>query len=208
MDNSNTAIYIRVKGQRPKGFVDPLPFEWNLEKEKRLWSIISTLDSNRQQINWKLLSETIEVPEYFLKERSYTLFSNNLQKLGKFIDNNNTSNDPSKVIPGTSQTGDYSNLKALDVSKGSMDGKDMCQDMKEINDPNYVDYDVDNEDETAELTLQKLQTSKILTQQNPMKIRSKERKEEFQETSDADLWSSLSVSTSALEEALMDRMHI
>ena len=86
MNNTNTIVYVKVRGKKPAGFIDPPNFVWDQNKEKKLWSIISKLDSQRNEIDWKLISETLNAPDYFLKKRSYKLFAKHLELLQKQID--------------------------------------------------------------------------------------------------------------------------
>lgn len=208
MNNRNTVVYIRVKGSRPPGFVDPPEFEWNKNKEKQLWSRISSYDTTRQQIDWHILSESLEAPIYFLKKRSYTLFANNLQKLSHFMDTDN-----SNLRLKSNDILDYNDLSKSPIHYNS--NRINSFELETSTKQNVTAADINpntateiNEEQTAENTIKKLQTSKIMAQDAPLGFRNKNNKDDIQERSNEDISSSLSISTSALEEALMDRLQI
>ncbi|CAI4841784.1 Atg29p [Saccharomyces cerevisiae S288C] len=209
MNSTNTVVYIKVKGRRPQGFLDPPKFEWNGTKERQLWTMVSNLNYSQDQIDWQNLSKIFETPEFFLKKRTYKLFAEHLEllqlQLEKKRDLEKYSND--QVNEGMSDlihkyTPTLQNDNLLNVSASPL--------TTERQDSEEVETEVTNE------ALQHLQTSKILnihkkTSDSENKPNDKLDKDGINKemecgSSDDDLSSSLSVSKSALEEALMDRL--
>lgn len=204
MDNKNTIVYVNVKGDRPIGFDDPPSFEWNVEKERQLWAIVSKLDNYQDQIDWKDLSRSLKAPDYFLKKRSYKLFAKHLKLLEQQIErkmkaNNNDESaqvsihqfEPSKHYPLSNQS--------------SLSEQNLIEEQ-------YVGIqDSDNAEDTTLKTLQQLHTSKLLYRGKlPSGNGKTPRKNSTGQNnnSDSEVSSSLSVSNSALEEALMDRLQL
>lgn len=209
MNSRNTVIYIKVKGKRPQGFSDPPKFEWNSAKERQLWAMVSNLNYSQDQIDWQNLSKILETPEFFLKKRTYKLFAKHLEllqlQLEKKRDLEKYSNVQvnegmpdilHKYIP-TLQNDNLLNVPATPLATERQDSEE-------------VETEVTNE------ALQHLQTSKILNihkakSDNQKKFDDNSAKDGINKelecnSSDDDLSSSLSVSKSALEEALMDRL--
>lgn len=209
MNSSNTIVYVKIKGKRPDGFVDPPKFEWNSAKERQLWAMVSNLNYSRDQIDWQALSEVLEAPGFFLKKRTYKLFAKHLELLQIQLEkkrdlekfSNVQVNDRMfEVLNNYIPTLQNENLLTVPTSPSETKGETLEE----------VDEEVTTE------ALQHLQTSKIL---NIHKAKSNSErkfdrntpndgaeKESERGTSDDDLSSSLSVSKSALEEALMDRL--
>lgn len=196
MNNSNTVVYVKVKGNRPAGFVDPAPFEWNIEKEKHLWAIVSKLDNYQDQIDWNVLSKTLEAPDYFLKKRSYKLFAMHLKLLEQQIERKMMASDNEN---GSRQT----SIQQFEPTGGIHTLTESCM---KIQGPAQDDL-TDVTKETTLKTLQQLHTSKILNRSRHLTSDDKEVRRNGN-ASDSETSSSLSVSTSALEEALMDRLQL
>ncbi|CCD27318.1 Atg29p NDAI_0K01270 [Naumovozyma dairenensis CBS 421] len=207
MNGQNTIVYVRVKGKRPVGFVDPPEFNWNQDKEKALWSIISKLDDRKSEINWQELSDTLDAPDYFLKKRSYKLFRKHLELLQKQIERKGLKNQESnetlkqlhsyvstldKTLLMGKGTGSEISNKEDEKTPDSIRGKEKVEDFGQNRDT----------EEVTALALEQLQTSKIINYKNKKKSKSNTSPD-----SDSELSSSLDVSKSALEEALMDRLH-
>lgn len=86
MDNTNTIVYVQVRQNRPDGFLDPPPFQWDVEKERKLWGWLSREDgASAGPQAWLSLSKDIEAPEYFLRRRSYRLVARHLELLRQQI---------------------------------------------------------------------------------------------------------------------------
>lgn len=194
MNNNNTVVYVRVKGKRPEGFRDLPTFEWNVDKEKQLWEIVSKLENYQDRIDWSGLSDTLGVPDYFLKRRSYKLFAKHLGLLEQQIERKISTGDAGKSPERTKQFG-------------------IIPDDEECTE----NYDSPEETANAEMlekttmrTLQQLHTSKILSRSRLPSSSGREARNVSQSRSDSDseTSSSLSVSDSALEEALMDRLKL
>ncbi|GCF00525.1 autophagy- protein [Zygosaccharomyces mellis] len=197
MNNQNTVIYVKLKGKRPDGFTNPSKFEWNLDKERQLWTIVSKLENYQDQINWQELSQTLDVPDYFLKKRSYKLFAKRLKILEQQIerkikidDDSVSQEKPTRVDPSLNP--DSGNITADDRrSSGTNDNTNILE-------------------KTTMRTLQQLHTSKILSRARLISNsgRDTQNSSQNQSNSDSESSSSLSVSNSALEEALMDRLKL
>lgn len=86
MNDQNSVVYVRVPGRRPSGFQDAAPFEWNTEKETQLWQFLSKLDNSIDQIDWVDLSEILNAPVYFIKKRSYKLFTKQVDSMKRQIE--------------------------------------------------------------------------------------------------------------------------
>ena len=76
----NTIVYVRIHGHTRKSFEDPTDFEWNKDKDNRLWQEIST-STNLQNIDWEKMSESFAAPDYFIKKKVYYIFSKQIQLL-------------------------------------------------------------------------------------------------------------------------------
>ncbi|SMN22116.1 similar to Saccharomyces cerevisiae YPL166W ATG29 Autophagy-specific protein that is required for recruitment of other ATG proteins to the pre-autophagosomal structure (PAS) [Maudiozyma saulgeensis] len=204
MNNNNTIVYIKVDGPRPANFVDPTPFDWNEEKENQLWKFISKLDSEQDHINWKQLSETFETPVYFLKNRAYKMFSMRLEQLKqkiqnkkKMLEGNHISESISLGHPIIDSPSESSFLthrvtnRKTDHKPSSFDGRE--------------DIDNDVADELAE----GLQKTKLLNYITPEtnEVTDNNMRHDGDSELDSDISSNLSVSKSALEEALMARLN-
>lgn len=199
MDNQNTVVYVKLKGKRPEGFTNPPKFEWNLDKERQLWAIVSKLENYQDQINWRGLSQELEVPDYFLKKRSYKLFTKHLKLLEQQIERKIEVGDDGKSQNSTTQT---------EHSRRLHDGNFSSPE----NEENHLqdDGNAENIEKTTMRTLQQLHTSKILSRPRLPYNNGREARggSQDQSNSDSELSSSLSVSNSALEEALMDRLKL
>lgn len=220
MDNRNTIIYVRVKGKRPSNFVDPEPFEWNEDKDKQLWEFISKLDNSIDQINWTKLSTILNVPIFFLRERSYKLFENHMLLMKRQFDNKKLS---SMDLMGNfeafkdSSIIKKSKMKIPTVPDSSMElSIDKClpeNTIPENNDSDYDDY-LKSDEKMGQEKLSEKSTTEVLDQLHVSKVlgkrlhsTKKKQLDELKELSDNDTSSSLSVSKSALEEALLERLH-
>ncbi|CAI4038926.1 hypothetical protein SMKI_06G2780 [Saccharomyces mikatae IFO 1815] len=209
MNSENTVVYVKVKGKRPEGFVDPPKFEWNGAKERQLWAMVSNLNYSQDQVDWQNLSEILETPEFFLKKRTYKLFANHLELLQLQLEKKRDLEKLSNVRVNEGMFGmlhkyipnlQNDNILAEPESLLATDRGNSEE----------VEVEVTNE------ALQHLQTSKVLnihkTKVNngnkvDMNLTDNGVDEEPEyNSSDDDLSSSLSVSKSALEEALMDRL--
>ncbi|QLQ81417.1 hypothetical protein HG537_0F01780 [Torulaspora globosa] len=199
MDNHNTAVYVKVNGNRPPGFVDPQPFEWNSEKEKQLWAIISKLDDYQDQIDWRELAKNLDAPDYFLKKRSYKLFAMHLKLLEQQIER--------KMMAASENDGSrHTSVRQFDATAGMH----TLTESSIKNQQELKDTVVDEPRDTTLKTLQQLHTSKILSNsKNPMaEVREAQKSGGNNNGSDSETSSNLSVSKSALEEALMDRLQL
>ncbi|CAL9730045.1 autophagy-related protein 29 [Monosporozyma unispora] len=234
MDNRNTIIYVKVKGKRPPDFKDPKLFEWNEDKDKQLWKFISKLDNSIEQINWTNLSTILNAPKEFLKQRSYKLFNMHMSLMKKQLDIKklppnqvevslqqnltlqNQSNDDVITLKEKTSSPQRKILTAMNSFKESpinsvaRSEKRLTDIEKDIED-NGVERDTDQESlPTASITeaLNQLHTSRVLGRAPDMITRgTRNTRERLNEDYDSDLSSSLSVSKSALEEALLDRLH-
>lgn len=206
MNNKNTIVYVKVAGPRPEGFVDPSPFEWNQGKERQLWSFISKLDNQKEQINWEQLSATFETPIYFLKKRSYKLFSMHLKLLHQQIRDKEKifDNDINLENSHFSQLSVGSSIKSPLIEDNSVENIREKEDISEI-----ATNDKITESNTNAEVLEHLKTSKLLNYKKPDKLTHNNDQigNIINNDSDSDLSSSLSVSKSALEEALMARLN-
>lgn len=194
MDNNNTVVYVKVNGNRPPGFVDPQPFEWNSEKEKQLWAIISKLDDYQDQIDWKELAKNLDAPDYFLKKRSYKLFAMHLKLLEQQIER--------KMMAASENDGSrHTSVRQFEATAG-------MHTLTESSIRNQEELQ-DEPRNTTLKTLQQLHTSKILSgSKNPLAEGREAQKGGGNNASDSETSSNLSVSKSALEEALMDRLQL
>ncbi|QLL30979.1 hypothetical protein HG536_0A07940 [Torulaspora globosa] len=199
MDNHNTVVYVKVNGKRPPGFVDPQPFEWNSEKEKQLWAIISKLDDYQDQIDWKELAKNLDAPDYFLKKRSYKLFAMHLKLLEQQIER--------KMMAASENDGSrQTSVRQFDATAGMH----TLTESSIRNQEGLKDKMADEPRDTTLKTLQQLHTSKILSSsKNPVaEGRDAQKGVGNNNASDSETSSNLSVSKSALEEALMDRLQL
>lgn len=219
MDNSNTIIYVRIKGKRPPDFVDPEPLEWNDDKDKQLWEFISKLDNSIDQINWTKLSTMLNAPKFFLRERSYKLFENhmllmkrqlNAKKLapvdsgGKFDIFKNSS-----VVKESKINMPITNNSSVDLLVDRSMAQNVITKNNELENDEYIESD----EKLDQANLYEKSTSDILNQLHVSKVLGKSLHStknkglnELKEEPDSDLSSSLNVSKSALEEALLERL--
>lgn len=80
MSYNKTTVYIKVHGRKRGSFVDPQDFDWGNTKDHDLWQEISK-SANINVIDWAALSSKFEAPEYFLKKRVYYIFSKQIEML-------------------------------------------------------------------------------------------------------------------------------
>lgn len=238
MNNDNTVIYVKVAGPRPANFIDPAPFEWNNQKEKRLWDYISNIDSKNVTIDWDELSESLSAPSYFLKKRSQTLFASHLKLLRQQLNKKKKILQQDKSIQSTSDiitSQENVNIETPFV-QGSLEEQQSGHTTDfESSSINGVPGSINSKEDIDEKVLKQMQTSKLLAMHAPLRdsdvslsddalIGKHEPKEDIEEHSDnnesatdthksavedddGDLSSNLSVSKSALEEALMARLN-
>ncbi|AQZ10687.1 ATG29 (YPL166W) [Zygosaccharomyces parabailii] len=194
MDNTNTIVYVKVKGKRPDGFTDLPKFEWNIDKERQLWAIVSKLENYQDQIDWEGLSDSLGAPDYFLKKRSYKLFTKHLGLLEQQIERKINTGDDSKPSEKANQLGPTPENDVID------EGYHLSEETA----------DAEKLEKTTMKTLQHLHTSRILSRPRLPSGVAKETRNgsQTQANSDSESSSSLSVSSSALEEALMDRLKL
>ncbi|CAR28600.1 hypothetical protein ZYGR_0S02340 [Zygosaccharomyces rouxii] len=197
MNNQNTVVYVKLKGKRPEGFINPPKFEWNLDKERQLWAIVSKLENYQDQIDWQGLSHTLDVPDYFLKKRSYKLFAKRLKLLEQQIERKIKIDNDGKPQESTTQIGP--SLSFDDENTTTDDQRSL----EENANANILE-------KTTMRTLQQLHTSKILSRPRLPSSNGRDTRNgsQNQSNSDSESSSSLSVSNSALEEALMDRLKL
>ncbi|CCH60642.1 hypothetical protein TBLA_0D01340 [Henningerozyma blattae CBS 6284] len=207
MNNNNTIVYIRVKGKRPQGFVDPPAIIWDTQKEDQLWSIMSKLTSQKEKVDWSELSQQLDVPIDFLKQRSYKLYSNHLKILQEYMASKNDQQDTlmMRLNSEVSSTQDDSEISKK-FTQPYMDPKTIMtfNDVGQLRKDNLETSNtklVNNEksDDTID-ALKRLQSSKILNYKKPTSNNA--------ELGENDTISTVSVSNSALEEALLDRLHL
>ncbi|QLG70685.1 hypothetical protein HG535_0A06270 [Zygotorulaspora mrakii] len=193
MNNKNTLVYVKVHGKRPDQFKDPIPFVWTRDKEKQLWQTISKLDNYQDQIDWDELSRNLEAPQYFLKKRSYKLSANHLKLLEQHIEARMKKNYHEEQEANKQQP-DLTIKHSLSGNKESFRRQA------------YTEVDTE---ETTLRAFQKMQASKLLNRRKIYGGADKNGKNVGSNNdSDSDASSSLSISDSALEEALMDRLHL
>lgn len=190
MNNNNTVVYVKVSGPRPDNFVEPPPFVWSPEKERQLWQFISKLDNQDDHINWEQLSETFDTPIFFLKKRCYKMFSMRLELLKqkiqhkkKILQNDNpVMNTQHELRPEHVHT--YPFIENDTKINNEHVKNDISENVRNSILSNYKDHG------PREDTI--IPTSRVSASDNE---------------TDGDISSSLSVSKSALEEALMARLN-
>lgn len=192
MNNNNTIVYVKVAGPRPDDFVEPPPFDWSQEKERQLWQFISKLDKQEDHINWEQLSETFDTPIYFLKKRCYKMFSMRLELLKQKIQHKK------KILE--------SDTRAIETEKETKPEQDITYPF--VEDKDKINNEHTTNDISDRLHNIKLSNYKppVPTKDAPATTSSANRSVSDNETDD-DISSSLSVSKSALEEALMARLN-
>ena len=200
MNNQNTVVYVKLKGKRPEGFINPPKFEWNLDKERQLWAIVSKLENYQDQIDWQRLSQTLDVPDYFLKKRSYKLFAKRLKILEQQIERKIKIDDGGGAVEAQEEP------TQIEPSLSFDDGKITTDDQRLLEENDNVNI----LEKTTMRTLQQLHTSKILSRSRLASGNGRDTRNgsQNQSNSDSESSSSLSVSNSALEEALMDRLKL
>ncbi|KAH7578744.1 Atg29 N-terminal domain [Nakaseomyces glabratus] len=217
MNSKNTIVYVKVKGKRPDGFVDPPVFEWNIQKEKKLWSLLSQLNDPDKEIDWALLAEGLDAPIYFLKRRCYELFTKHFELLRQQIDrkNKNALTDRSETPERDSTeeiTKEVNFLNQLPVrTPGTIQ-----EEFNEDNGPK----DKNKTPDTMKKAIEQLKSSRILNfKGNKLDYNNREegltrydstyeKEGVHTEETESELSSSLGVSKSTLEEALMDKLQI
>lgn len=128
MNDQNSIVYVRVPGKRPPGFQDPVPFEWNVEKETQLWQFLFKLDNSIDQIDWDDLSEILNAPVYFIKRRSYKLFTKQVDSMRKQIENKRKILSRDKLSPsGDEQEGKDEAAKEDDIKNDDTKKNDIKQ---------------------------------------------------------------------------------
>ncbi|AGO09892.1 AaceriAAL098Wp [[Ashbya] aceris (nom. inval.)] len=171
MNSKNTIVYVKVPGRKREDFIDPPPFEWNQQQDRKLWAHISTIE-DKDDIDWQLLAKQTNAPEFFIRKRVYQLFRVHLKSFEQEIHAHPGIDRPSNRL----HVGDEP-----EASTGVLNA--------------YGQKLTDTRD------LNSLQT--------PPNGRGKTSKEEDGgNSSGISELSSLSVSKSALEEALMDRLQL
>ncbi|KAG0671530.1 Autophagy protein 29 [Maudiozyma exigua] len=192
MNNNNTIVYVKVAGPRPDDFVEPPPFDWSQEKERQLWQFISKLDKQEDHINWEQLSETFDTPIYFLKKRCYKMFSMRLELLKQKIQHKK------KILE--------SDTRVIETEQETKPEHDITY-------PFVEDKDRINSEHTTNDISDRLHNIKLSNYKPPASTKdatvptgNADRSASDNEP-DGDISSSLSVSKSALEEALMARLN-
>lgn len=216
MDNRNTTIYVRIKGKRPVDFVDPKPFEWDEDKDQQLWKFISKLDNSIDQIDWTKLSIILNVPIFFLRERSYKLFENhmslmkrkfNIKKLNSLDSTGNVEafknssiikNSKMEVPTAINPLMESSIDKSVSIESTGSEKDDYTKSTEKL------DQTILSKNSAIEV-LSQLHVSKVLGR--TLDSTENKKLDKLKEVSDDDTSSSLSVSKSALEEALLERLH-
>lgn len=218
MDSQNTIVYIRVKGKRPANFTDPPAFDWDLDKEKRLWNFLSKLHDPDEEIDWDILSEGLNTPIYFLKRRCYELFTKHLELLKQQIDKKN------RNIPDDEKSNHSRRIKKEVELLNQVPVRTPGTIQEETNDEieadiNELKGNMQNPtgEDITKRAINHLKSSKILNFNHEFYKNNKDinqtAKEEFsnnidKDSSESELSSSLGVSKSTLEEALMDKLQI
>ncbi|CEP60151.1 Atg29p LALA0_S01e04170g [Lachancea lanzarotensis] len=177
MDADNTVIYVKVAGRDREGFVEPPKFYWDLEKDQKLWLKISRFGNNKS-IDWSKLSREFETPEFFLRKRSYRLFSKHLRMLEHEIE---------------------TKTRGLDVGQELEEDEDEDEDELKENESGQ-ESQAREEEEGATEGAKNLRWSRILNQKIPGDAKAPD--------SSLSELSNLSVSKSALEEAVLDRLQL
>jgi hypothetical protein len=72
-------VYIRVDAPRG-GITDPPQIEWNDDKERILWHVISQT-AQRSDINWPLLADRLQVTVPFLMQQATLLYETELSRI-------------------------------------------------------------------------------------------------------------------------------
>ncbi|KAL3239114.1 Atg29p [Nakaseomyces bracarensis] len=216
MDSKNTVVYIRVKSKRPSDFTDPPVFDWNLEKEKRLWNFLSKLHDPDEEIDWDLLSEGLDTPIYFLKRRCYELFTKHLELLKQQIDRKNRtiseSDDDSNHSLQIKKEVEF--LNQMPVRTPGTIHEEPNPDIEEDTWLNKGDKALGTEDITKR-AIDHLKSSKILNfnqdfyeQKQNINGTQEYLNGDHEDNSGSELSSNIGVSKSTLEEALMDKLQI
>ncbi|KAK9459945.1 uncharacterized protein V1516DRAFT_678468 [Lipomyces oligophaga] len=78
-DNPSYHVFLRFPFSRG-GFVEPAQTEWTLEKEQKLWSIISRA-KNRSEIKWSQLADDFSTSIPFLLQQAAWLYERELQRV-------------------------------------------------------------------------------------------------------------------------------
>ncbi|SCU79740.1 LAFA_0B05314g1_1 [Lachancea sp. 'fantastica'] len=182
MDADNTIIYVKVSGRDREGFVEPPKFHWDLEKDQKLWLKISRF-GNKKSIDWVKLSREFETPEFFLRKRSYRLFAKHLRMLEHEIETKTRGLDVGQELEVEEDDDDGDDLRE---NTSSQDGESKAKEEEENGTPEGV---------------KNLRWSRILNQKIPGDGKA-------QPDSSLSELSNLSVSKSALEEALLDRLQL
>lgn len=218
MDSKNTIVYIRIKGKRPANFTDPDVFDWNLDKEKRLWNFLSKLHDPDEEIDWDMLSEGLDTPIYFLKRRCYELFTKHLELLKQQIDRKNRNISESDELESNHSLQIKREVEFLNQMPVRTPGTIQ----EETNEEVEEDRDESNGNKGSDSTnitkraIDHLKSSKILNFNHEFYENRKHQTDtheyvnnkEDEDNSESELSSSLGVSKSTLEEALMDKLQI
>ncbi|SCU82581.1 LADA_0C06480g1_1 [Lachancea dasiensis] len=181
MNAGNTIVYVKITGKARDGFIDPPKFHWDLEKDKKLWATISKFGDSKKSIDWTKLSREFQAPEYFLRKRSYRLFAKHLKLLEQEIE---TKTRGLTVNSNVSRDGTYEPRE---------------RDDHDDSERSYINPRERGNTATPE-GLYNLRSSQILNQKVPGDTKGTE--------SSLSELSNLSVSKSALEEALLDRLQL
>lgn len=237
MNNNNTIVYVKVPGPRPPNFVNPTPFEWNSQKDNQLWDYISNVDTKKVAIDWEELCASLGAPSYFLQKRSRQLFSTHLHLLKQQLAEKKKILHPDKTVSSLQRVRSIENSTSIESPfvHGSVAVETDSDIPDYASESNYiVPESIHSKDGIDEKVLQQMQTSKLLDfdapgrvssstlsddalvtagdkidnhQKNDDKNNEERNNTPVEDEDDDDLSSNLSVSKSALEEALMARLN-
>lgn len=207
MNNKNTVVYIRIKSKRPDNFQNTTKFEWNEDKEHQLWSFISSLDDSMDHVDWETLSTGLNTPIFFLKRRSFKLFKRHLLLLEKEVE------DKKRMLQEKDRKSSISRMPQVSLHPISLDNQ--------RNNPEFTNNIIrsfrsegsPDDDTTKSIQLECSKLHKTFIKEDNKDNQDDKgdaignEAQKDTNISNSDISSSLSISKSALEDALMERLH-
>ena len=73
-------VLVRLPFERGE-FVDPPPVEWNAEKDRELWDLLSRSSAKGQDLDWNALAEQFDVTLAFLSQQAAWLYERQLSQV-------------------------------------------------------------------------------------------------------------------------------
>lgn len=202
MSYDKTTVYIKVHGRKRGSFVDPQNFNWETVKDHALWQEISK-SANINVIDWSALSLQFEAPEYFLKKRVYYIFSKQIEML---------ENVKESVLSKQAIKNDLKMHRKQGLENAqSVESQGLRDPNREQSDSNELIGIRARPEHGAASTLEKPRDAMNLDVLKPIKSSSsKNINQTPKEKTDMRLspLSSTNVSSSALAEALLDRLDL